>query len=511
MPFMPAGLRIFAANQVVDSLSLHERAGRAAAVLLAREVKASDTVALLLRNDVSFIEASLACQKVGAYCVPINWHFTPDEIVYVLRDCGAKLLVGHTDLLACLEEDVPCPVVSVSPSPGIVSAYGIDENLLKKRSDAPDWNELLLSHEPFAGSSPLRRESLIYTSGTTGNPKGVRRNPATPAQAIAVERMRGEVFGIETGSRVLVTAPLYHTAPNLFAARAVALAERLVLPPRFSAEALLADIEQHRITHLYAVPAMFSRLLALPKDVRDRHDLSSLKFVMHAGGPCAPTVKAAMIDWLGPVIEEYYGSTEAGPITRVSSIEWLKRPGTVGRAIEGVELKIVDEDGRPVSVGAVGEIIARNFNYPDFTYLNRPDDRLALDHLGLLRSGDMGYLDGDWLFLCDRQRDLVISGSVNIYPAEIEAALLALDGVTDCAVFGIPDEEYGEALLAVVQPAQGMSVTGELLQAQLRGRIAAYKVPRYFEFRDSLPREETGKIRKRLLREPYWASAGRSI
>lgn len=501
-------MRIITDDRVIDGAELAARVDTAAGAFAARDVGPGDCVALLLRNDIAFLEASLACRRLGAYCVPVNWHFAPDEILYVLRDCGARLLVAHADLLAGVADALPCPAIAVPVPPAIASAYRI----AAPAAVGEDWNAALAAATRWTQPSPPAAESLIYTSGTSGHPKGVKRRPATAEQAAASDAMRTLIYGIGPGSRVLVPAPLYHTAPNLFAHRAAALAELLVLPARFDPAGLLADIERHRITHLYAVPAMFTRLLALPEAQRAAHDLSSLQFVLHAGGPCAPAVKAAMIDWLGPVIEEYYGSTEAGPITHVSSAEWSAHAGTVGRAIPGVEIAIVDDAGQRLPAGEVGEVQSRNPGYPDFTYLGRAADRAALDRNGLLASGDLGYLDAEGrLFLCDRKRDLVISGGVNIYPAEIEAALQTVAGVADCAVFGIPDDVNGEALMAVVEPAAGATLTAEAIREGLKSRLAGYKIPKRIELTDALPREATGKIRKRLLRDPHWAAAGRSI
>ncbi|WP_222943154.1 AMP-binding protein [Sphingopyxis sp. OPL5] len=501
-------MQIITDDRAIDGAVLGERIDRAAGALAARGVGAGDCVAILLRNDIAFIEASLACRRLGAYCVPVNWHFSAEEILYVVADCGARLLVAHADLLARIADALPCPAIVVPVPPAIAAAYRLTPPAVL----GADWDAALAAAEHWTLPSPPAAESLIYTSGTSGHPKGVKRQPPKPEQVAASEAMRSLIYGIGPGARVMVPAPLYHTAPNLFAHRAAALADLLLLPPRFDPLRLLADIETYGITHLYAVPAMFSRLLALTDEQRGAHDLSSLQFVLHAGGPCGPDVKARMIDWLGPVIEEYYGSTEAGPITHVSSGEWSEHPGTVGKAIPGVEIRIVDDAGEPVPTGEVGEVQSRNAGYPDFTYLGREADRAALDRGGYLASGDLGYLDADGrLFLCDRKRDLVISGGVNIYPAEIEAALQTVEGVADCAVFGIPDEINGEALLAVVEPVAGAVLTAEGIGAALRSRIASYKVPRHIELTDALPREETGKIRKRLLRDPYWAAAGRSI
>jgi long-chain acyl-CoA synthetase len=506
-----AVLTVITPDETLSAAALNDRVLRAASAFAALGVGAGDCVALLMRNDVPFLEASLGCRRLGAYCVPINWHSSPDEARYVLDDCGAVLLVAHADLLRAMGDRVGRTAIAVPVPPAIAAAYRVAPDQAAAPDGVPKWRGWIAGYEPYAGPPAPATETLIYTSGTSGNPKGVRRQTASPEQAAANDRMRASVFGLGPHARVLVPAPMYHNAPNLFAHRGAGHGDLLVLPPKFDAEGMLADIADHRITHIYAVPAMFKRLLALPAEIRARYDVSTLEVVLHAGGPCAPDLKRAMIEWLGPVILEYYGSTEAGPITQVTSSEWLDHPGTVGHAIDTMTIRIRGDDGGDLPDGEIGEIMTRNPNFPDFTYLNRQADRDALDHDGLLASGDLGYLQGGWLYLCDRKRDLVISGGVNIYPAEIESALLTVPGVADCAVFGVPDEEYSEALLAIVQLEPGIMLTAGQVQDELRNRIAGFKIPRHVEFRDTLPREETGKIKKRLLREPYWASAGRSI
>jgi long-chain acyl-CoA synthetase len=251
---------------------------------------------------------------------------------------------------------------------------------------------------------------------------------------------------------------------------------------------------------------MFVRLLRLPEATRRRYDLGSLEWLVHGAAPCPPEVKRAMIEWLGPRIYDYYGATELGPITRVSAAEWLERPGTLGRAVPGAEIRIYDAEGRRLGPGEPGEIYARNASYPDFTYHNLPERRAEVGRDGLVTCGDIGDLDADgYLFLSDRECDMVISGGVNIYPAEIEAALALMPGVADSAVFGIPDAEFGEAVCAHVQPLPGSAVDADAVRAFLRERIAGYKVPKVVEIAPALPREESGKIMKRKLREPYWA------
>ena len=286
----------------------------------------------------------------------------------------------------------------------------------------------------------------------------------------------------------------------------------LVLERRFDPERTLALIERHRLSHAYLVPTMFVRMLKLPEAVKRRYDLSSLRFVATTGSPCAPDVKRAMIEWWGPVFHECYASSEAGVITSIDSHEALRKPGSAGRPVGVGALRILDQEGHELPPGEVGLIYARQPAYPDFSYNNNPAARAALEREGLWTLGDMGYVDDDgYLFICDRSSDMVISGGVNIYPAEIEAVLHGMPGVHDCAVFGVPSEEFGEALAAAIQPDPGVEINPEQVKTWLRARIADYKVPRTVEIRSELPREDSGKIFKRKLREPYWEKAGRRI
>jgi len=475
-----------------------------------------DCVAVLLRNCREQLIVTLAAQHIGAYPVQMNWHSQAAELHYVLADCGARVVVTHADLLPGLQREqmTGVTVISVRPDDELRRAYRIPTEKLGNAVEDIDWSEWIASL-PAATTPPSPAvESIIYTSGTTGNPKGVRRFAPTPEQVELTERMRFQMTGIDidAGARVLVPAPVYHTAPHMVAMRALRKAECLVIAARFDAAELLATIERYRITHVYVVPTIFVRLLALPQEMRDRHDLSSLRFVLHAGGPCAPSVKRAMIDWWGPIINEYYGSTEAGPLTFCTSTDSLRHPGTVGRAIQGVTIRALNEEGGELPAGEVGEIHIRNDCYPDFTYINRSPDRDALQHSDLMATGDVGYHDedGNW-FICDRKRDLVISGGVNIYPAEIEAAILSMPKVADCVVFGIPDAEFGEALAALIEPHVGQDIAPTEVLAHLRPLLAAFKLPRVIEQRAQLPRDAAGKIRKRILRDPYWEGAGRRI
>jgi long-chain acyl-CoA synthetase len=489
-----------------------ERIARAASGFAALGVRQGDCVALLLRNDFAFMEASLAAVRLGAYAVPINWHFKAEEVAYVLADCGARVLVAHADLLAPVAGAVPAgvKVLAVPVPQELAIAYGSPPG---NAAAATEWNGWLAGHQPWQGAPLAQASSMIYTSGTTGRPKGVRRQPITPELEARMADYRERVYGLGPGVRTMIPGPLYHSAPNAFALRAARVAGLIALMPRFDPEDFLALVEEHRIEAMFMVPTMFVRLLKLPAEVRARYDLTSLKFVMHAAAPCPPEIKRAMIDWLGPVIHEFYGSTESGAVTVVDSHEWLERPGTVGRAIKGGAVRIYDDAGQQLAPNQVGEVYTRLEFLPEFTYHQLPEKRAEIDREGFITSGDVGYLDeAGHLFLCDRKRDMVISGGVNIYPAEIEAVLINCPGVKDCAVFGIPDGEFGEQLMAIIEPQPGLpppAITD--VRTYLTQHLAGYKVPKRIEFGRDLPREDSGKIFKRRLRDPYWANAGRAI
>jgi len=490
------------------------RAARIAGGLNRLGVRQGDSVCMLMRNDIAFIESAYAAMQLGAYGVPINWHFKVDEIGYILRDCATSVLIAHTDMLHQLRDAIPPGVTVLSvPTPSeILKTYRIDRDLLAKPNFAIDFESWLEGQSPHDGPAVSQPQNMIYTSGTTGYPKGVRRNAPTVEQAAAAERMRALIYGLKLGVRALLPGPLYHSAPNSFGIRAGKLGGALVLMPRFDAEELLKLIHAERIDTMFMVPTMFIRLLKLPEEVRRKYDVSSLRHVMHAAAPCPADVKRAMIEWWGPVIYEFYGSTESGAVTFANSEDALKKPGTVGRIAPGAELRFVGDDGRVLGQGEIGEIYSRISAHPDFTYHNKPEKRAEIERDGFITSGDVGYIDADgYVFLCDRKRDMVISGGVNIYPAEIEAVLHAIPGVHDCAVFGIPDEEFGEALMAVVEPQGGAKLDLADIRARLKASLADYKVPKHIEIATGLPREDSGKIFKRRLRDPYWERAGRKI
>jgi long-chain acyl-CoA synthetase len=507
-------LGIISGQRRRDHAEVAARADRIAGGLRKLGVKPGDSVCMLMRNDIAFIEAAFAAMRLGAYGVPINWHFKPEEINFVLTDSATSVLIGHADMLHPLREAIPAgiTVLSVPAPPEILSHYKIDSDHLATPDFATDLEIWLARQPPYDGPALPQPQNMIYTSGTTGHPKGVRRNAPTPEQAASVERMRAMIYGLRPRIRALLPGPLYHSAPNSFGLRAGRLGGALVLMPRFEPEEFLRLIQDQSIDTIFMVPTMFIRLMKLSQAVRRKYDMSSLRHVIHAAAPCPAEVKRAMIEWWGPVIHEFYGSTESGALTFANSEDALQKPGTVGRVSPGAELRFVGDDGRILPRGEIGEIYSRIAGNPDFTYHNKPEKRAEIERDGFITSGDVGYIDEDgYVFICDRKRDMVISGGVNIYPAEIEAALHAVPGVHDCAVFGIPDEEFGEALMAVVEPQAGVTLDIADIRAQLKTSLADYKVPKHLEILKQLPREDSGKIFKRRLRDPYWERAGRRI
>ncbi|MEQ8814681.1 MAG: acyl-CoA synthetase [Thalassobaculum sp.] len=504
---------IVSGDRRVPAAATAARAQRIAGGLQALGVGPGDCVAILMRNDPDFLAATYGTMLLGAYAVPVNWHFRPEEIAYVLRDCGARAVFAHADLLATLGAAIPPgpAVVSVPVPPEVGEAYGIADDL-PELPGAVALEAWLAGCAPYDGPALPPPQSMIYTSGTTGYPKGVRRRAPTAYEAETTGRLRALVYGLKPGIRAVLPGPLYHSAPNSYGVAAGRLGALVAMMPRFDPEGFLALVEAHRIDTAFMVPTMLIRLLKLPEEVRRRYDVSSIRHVCHAAAPCPAEVKRAMIEWWGPVIHEFYGGTETGPVTYCTSEQALARPGTVGRASPGCSLRFLDDDDREVPDGQPGEIYSRIDGYPDFTYQNDPDKRRAVERDGFLTCGDIGWRDPDgYVFLCDRKRDMVISGGVNIYPAEIEAVLHGLPGVQDCAVFGIPDPEFGEALMAVVEPQPGAVLEPEALRAAMLPQLAGYKVPRHFEIRTGLPREDSGKIFKRRLRDPYWEAEGRRI
>ena len=490
---------------------LRARAAVVAGALAAVGVEHGDRVAIVLRNDPDFLLLSAACGVIGAVPVPVNWHWRGDELRHVLTHSGSRAVFAHSPFIPDIESVLPegVPLIEVPVRDEQAGEYG-DTPLTGRHPALDEW---LGGHEPFAeplGSAPT---SLIYTSGTTGLPKGVLRDPMESEQSLKVAGATLAGMGLGPGMRTLVTAPMYHSAPNAQGLFAVALGIDLTIMPRFDAEECLALIERHGITHVQVVPTMFVRMLELPEEVRARYDTSSLRVIVHAAAPCPAHVKRRMIEWLGPVVLEYYGGTETGIVVNCDSQEWLAHEGTVGKPLADAEIRIFGADGELVPQGEPGEIYVRRPSFfPQFTYLGQDDKRREIDRDGYVTIGDVGYLDSDgFLYLSDRVRDMVISGGVNIYPIEIESCLLELPGVRDAAVFGIPDDSYGEALAAHVEVDPDAGLTEDAIRDHVRERLAGYKVPKVVVFDDDLPREASGKLFKRRLRDRYWQDAGRAI
>jgi long-chain acyl-CoA synthetase len=497
-------------------VDIQANAARGASGFAALGLSEDDSVALMLRNDFATFEVNFAAGQLGIYAVPINWHFTPEEAGYILADSGAKVLVAHSDLLAQIASGVPAHVkVVVVPTPEeIAAAYNPPAEKRHAPEGVETWDAFVARHAPNAQPPKMARGSMIYTSGTTGRPKGVRRRPSTPEQQQLAAGEAAKYWGIKADPSIVVmmNGPMYHSAPAAYGMGSARLGLSMVLQPRFDAEDMLRLIDRHKVSHMHIVPTMFVRLLRLPDEVKRRYDVSSLRWITHGAAPCAPAVKRQMIDWWGPVINEYYGATETGIVVWHDSQEALAKPGTVGHVVDGATLRIVDDEGRDVKQGEVGEIYVRGPHLAEFTYNNDDAKRREIALGDLVTVGDVGYQDADgYVFLCDRKRDMIISGGVNIYPAEIESVLIQMPGVRDCAVFGIPDEEFGEQICAYVEPQAGAAVDAMAVRGYLGQHLARYKVPKVVEFSAALPREDSGKIFKRKLRNPYWEKAGRSI
>ena len=483
---------------------------RLCAGLEAAGIAQGQTVAMMMRNCPAYAALILACRRAGVYFVSLNWHCKPPEAAFMLEDSGAAMLFVHDDLVAQVIAGVPARVAVV--------AVPSDE-----RDPLPDasgqtlrWSGFGVGVPPMAPRPRLHFGSVQYTSGTTGKPKGVRRLALPPEQRDALEqesRRIGRIAsGMAPGVTAMLCAPIYHSASTMYLVQASDAGATLILEPAFDALRALELIERHAVTHAYLVPTMYRRLLALSEAERARFSVATLHHVTSTGSPCPPDVKRRMIDWFGPVITEAYGASETGYVTFIDSPTWLANPGSVGQALGSAKLRIVDDEGRALPAGQVGAIYVRQPALPDFTYLNNQAARDAMALDGLVALGDVGYLDDrGFLYICDRRTDMIISGGVNIYPAEVESVLQGMAGVADCAVFGIPDEEFGESVAAAVQLRPGAQLDAAGIQRFLREHIANFKVPRVIAFHTQLPREDTGKIFKRFLREPYWREQTRRI
>jgi long-chain acyl-CoA synthetase len=473
-----------------------------------------DVVALDSPNCAEFFAVWLACTQSGFYLVPVNWHLAPPEIAYIVKDSASKVLIAHERLggeciKAADEIDFPAQGrIAIGSIPGF---RPLAEFIAEQSPDMPE----------------IRSTGAVmnYTSGTTGRPKGVKRAlaPAELDPDLIMSLLGGflGMFGVEPeGDEVYICgSPLYHTAVLMQAGAALQWGHTVVLMDKWVPEEMLRLIEEHRCTTSHMVPTQFHRLLQLPEDVRKKYDVSSTRTILHAAAPCPPDEKRKMIDWWGESIWEYYAATEGGG-TMVSPQEWLQYPGTVGRPWPNAEVIILDDDGQSLGVGDIGTIYMLLQGAADFEYKGDKEKTRKNRHVGddgkvYFTVGDVGYLnDAGYLFLCDRKIDMIISGGANIYPAEIESELLNHPKVGDVAVFGIPNEDWGEEIKAVIEPAAGVepgdALTGEIM-AFCQERLARFKQPKSIDYTDAMPRDPNGKLYKRKLRDPYWEGQKRSI
>ncbi|MCK9902075.1 acyl-CoA synthetase [Frankia sp. Cpl3] len=496
-------------GEIVTYRELDDRSARLARLLHARGLRTGDVVALLAENHPRFLEVLWAAVRSGLYLTAINRYATAEEIAYILRDSQASALVATAKLAAVAGASMAGQVAG-----SIAGPVGCGTRLMM--DGAVEGFE---PYEEAIASFPAQPlpwqpcgELMLYSSGTTGRPKGIKRplrgidvgDPAVSNGALMCQRLGG----MEQRSVYLCPAPLYHAAPLGWARGVHELGATIVIMEKFDAREMLELIERERVTHVQAVPTMFVRLLKLPAEVRRGYDLSSLRRVVHAGAPCPVPVKREIIEWLGPIVTEYYSGTEGAGMTVISSAEWLDHPGSVGRPVIGT-IRVCGPDGAELPTGATGSIYFER-DGTVFEYHNDPEKTRSVrhpEHENWLSLGDLGHVDDDgYLYLTDRSAFTIISGGVNIYPAEIEACLAVHPAVADVAVFGLPDPEMGEYVQAVVQPAEGVPPTAELaeaLRAHVRGQLAGPKVPRVIDFQAELPRLPTGKLYKVPLRQMY--------
>ena len=494
-------------GSVTTFTELYQSGNRVANGLSALALGDDDVVAMVLKNSHRVYEVFSAALQSGAYFTPVNWHLQPDEIAYILQDSGAKVIITEPEFADVVRK--AAETAGIPPGHRLIAGPATDGF-----ASYDEW-KAHQSPEPPPARRPGHR--LYYTSGTTGRPKAVLKPRPSGDTDLAAQAGARALFahsGLATGSDQvhLVTGPTYHPSPLGYGMAALHFGQTTVLMDKWDAEQTLQLIQQYQVTGAHFVPTMFHRMLKLPAEVRARYDLSSLQAVVHAAAPCPPAVKMAMMDWLGPIVWEYYSSSEVGG-TQVSPQEWLRRPGTVGRPYPGVDMKILDDDGAPAETGSPG-LVYFKLTTP-FEYKGDPGKTAAARRGDYATVGDIGYLDEEgYLFLCDRAAETIISGGVNIYPAEVEAALLTHPAVEDAAVIGIPDAEWGEQVKAVVQLAPGVAGDDDLaadLIEHCRARVAKFKCPRTVDFTTTMPRNMSGKLLRREVRAPYWAGRETSI
>jgi fatty-acyl-CoA synthase len=485
---------------------LEEGSARLARFLVDHGLRRGDGIALLADNAPRVYEVYWAAQRAGLYITVVNRHLAPAEVAYIVNDCGARVFVASAAL-----GDLAAAVAPLAPDVEVRLAYGgaVDgfddyDTALDEISSAP------LPDQP-------RGADMLYSSGTTGRPKGIR--PALPERQIdepgdTYVSVFGAAYGFDSDTVYLSPAPLYHAAPLRFSATVQAVGGTVVVMERFDPEGALTAVERFRATHSQWVPTMFVRMLKLPAEVRERYDVSSLRVAIHAAAPCPVDVKRAMIGWWGPVLYEYYAATEGVGITFIDTPQWLAHPGSVGRGGVLGDIRICDDDtGAVLPPRQVGTIYFER-DQPTFEYHNDPARTRAArhpEHENWGTVGDLGYVDEEgFLYLTDRKAFMIISGGVNIYPRDAEDVLALHPAVLDVAVIGVPDDEMGESVLAVVQPAED-AVAGPALERELiahvREHIAHFKAPQRVVFTDNMPRTPTGKLVKQRLRDRYAEAA----
>jgi long-chain acyl-CoA synthetase len=458
-----------------------------------------DVVAIVMENRLEFLQVAWAAQRSGLYYAAVNWHLSTDEVAYILQDCGAQVLITSQQL-----RDV---VAQLSLHDSAVRAVLCVDGELAESTHS--WKDTY-AFDDAPLTDGCEGCELLYSSGTTGRPKAVKRPLPPPGELVpnhkgALASYRG-TYRTSEDSVYLSPAPLYHSAPLMSCMTIHRIGAPVVVMERFDAEEALALIERYRVTHSQLVPTMFVRMLKLDPAVRARYDLSSLQLVIHASAPCPIEVKRQMIEWWGPILHEYYGGTEGMGTTTIDSEQWLAHPGSVGRP-SGCKIHIVGDDDVELPPGETGRVFFESDR--KFEYMNDPAKTASIQEgHGWRTLGDVGHVDEDgYLYLTDRATFMIISGGVNIYPQEIEDTLVMHPSVADVAVFGIPNEDFGEEVKAVVQPAPGVAPGPDLaaeLESFARERLGRFKVPRSIDFMDELPRDPAGKLFKRKLRDPYW-------
>jgi long-chain acyl-CoA synthetase len=494
-------------GEIVTFGEYEARANQAAHLLRAAGLRRGDHISIFMENNPRLLEIAGGAERTGLYFTLINKYLSPDELAYIVSNSHSRLLFSSAEL-----RDVAETAAAKAPE--------LERTLIAGSGGPAAGQDSYEDEAAKYPTEPVAQESLgaamLYSSGTTGQPKGILRGlpTAAPSELLAALERLTSMFGFRAGMTYLNPAPLYHSAPSAAVSASLSLGATTVVMEHFDAEQWLALVERFRVTHCQMVPAMFTRLLRLPDEVRARYDTSSLECIVHAAAPCPVHVKQAMIDWLGPIITEYYAATEGNGSTFCDTAQWLAHPGTVGQAISG-ELLILDEDGKECPAGVDGTIWFRGatafeyFEDPAKTAENRSPDGTAST------VGDVGHVDADgYLYLTDRKSFMIISGGVNIYPQETENLLSAHPAVLDVAVIGVPNDDLGEEVKAVVQLTDPASAGPELAQELItycRDRQAHFKCPRSVDFVPELPRSETGKLYKRVLRDAYWAGHQSSI